>query len=77
MPGAPTLDVAQAELSRGQDWWRAKAEAIYALIPDFGGFLVKANSEGQPGQQDYGRSHADGAKQAAKEFTRCFRSQRP
>jgi alpha-glucuronidase len=42
-------------------WWAAKADEIYRAIPDFGGFLVKANSEGQPGPQDYGRSHADGA----------------
>jgi alpha-glucuronidase len=42
-------------------WWRAKAEEIYRHIPDFGGFVVKANSEGQPGPQDYGRTHADGA----------------
>jgi len=42
-------------------WWKAKADEIYGLVPDFGGFLVKANSEGQPGPQDYGRSHADGA----------------
>ena len=42
-------------------WWKAKADEIYALIPDFGGFLVKANSEGQPGPQDYGKTHADGA----------------
>jgi alpha-glucuronidase len=42
-------------------WWRAKAGEIYQLIPDFGGFLVKANSEGQPGPQDYHRTHADGA----------------
>ena len=42
-------------------WWRAKADEIYTLIPDFGGFVVKANSEGQPGPQDYGRTHADGA----------------
>lgn len=42
-------------------WWRDKADEIYAIIPDFGGFLVKANSEGQPGPQDYGLSHADGA----------------
>jgi len=42
-------------------WWRAKADEIYRLIPDFGGFLVKANSEGQPGPQDYRRTHADGA----------------
>jgi alpha-glucuronidase len=42
-------------------WWKAKAEEIYKLIPDFGGFLVKANSEGQPGPKDYGRNHAEGA----------------
>ncbi|HEY6642759.1 alpha-glucuronidase family glycosyl hydrolase [Povalibacter sp.] len=42
-------------------WWQAKVAEIYRYIPDFGGFLVKANSEGQPGPQDYGRSHADGA----------------
>ena len=44
-----------------QAWWTAKADEIYRHIPDFGGFLVKANSEGQPGPQDYGRTHADGA----------------
>jgi alpha-glucuronidase len=43
------------------DWWKAKADEIYKLIPDFGGFLVKANSEGQPGPKDYGRNHAEGA----------------
>ena len=42
-------------------WWKRKAAEIYGFIPDFGGFLVKANSEGQPGPQDYGRTHADGA----------------
>lgn len=42
-------------------WWKAKAGEIYRAIPDFGGFLVKANSEGQPGPRDYRRSHADGA----------------
>jgi len=42
-------------------WWRAEADTIYRVISDFGGFLVKANSEGQPGPQDYGRTHADGA----------------
>ena len=42
-------------------WWKAKVKEIYSLIPDFGGFLVKANSEGQPGPCDFGRSHADGA----------------
>ncbi|MBH1998669.1 MAG: alpha-glucuronidase [Sphingomonadaceae bacterium] len=46
-------------------WWKAKADAIYKEIPDFGGFLVKANSEGQPGPQDYKRTHADGANMLA------------
>jgi alpha-glucuronidase len=46
-------------------WWRDKADEIYRHIPDFGGFLVKANSEGQPGPQDYGRSHAEGANMLA------------
>lgn len=44
-----------------RSWWKEKAREIYAVIPDFGGFLVKAYSEGQPGPQKYGRSHADGA----------------
>jgi len=44
-----------------QRWWRGKTDEIYKLVPDFGGFLVKANSEGQPGPQDYHRTHADGA----------------
>ena len=44
-----------------QAWWKAKADEIYRLIPDFGGFLVKANSEGEPGPRDYGRTHAEGA----------------
>ena len=47
------------------NWWKEKAAEIYTLIPDFGGFLVKANSEGQPGPQNYGRSHADGANMLA------------
>ncbi len=46
-------------------WWRDKADEIYRRVPDFGGFLVKASSEGQPGPQDYGRSHADGANMLA------------
>jgi alpha-glucuronidase len=46
-------------------WWKAKADEIYRAIPDFGGFVVKANSEGQPGPQDYRRSHADGANMLA------------
>ena len=48
-----------------QAWWKKKADEIYRTIPDFGGFLVKANSEGQPGPQDYHRSHADGANMLA------------
>ena len=48
-----------------QRWWQRKAREIYKLIPDFGGFLVKANSEGQPGPGDYHRSHADGANMLA------------
>ena len=44
-----------------KQWWKSKADEIYQLIPDFGGFLVKANSEGQPGPQNYNRTHADGA----------------
>lgn len=48
-----------------QQWWKQKANEIYSLIPDFGGFLVKANSEGQPGPQDYKRTHADGANMLA------------
>ena len=50
---------------RVQRWWKKKAKQIYREIPDFGGFLVKANSEGQPGPFDYGRSHADGANMLA------------
>lgn len=46
-------------------WWNQKTKEIYSLIPDFGGFLVKANSEGQPGPQNYGRTHADGANMLA------------
>jgi alpha-glucuronidase len=56
---ADPLDLAVAA------WWKAKADEIYKAIPDFGGFLVKANSEGQPGPQDYKRTHADGANMLA------------
>ena len=48
-----------------RQWWQKKVKEIYAVIPDFGGFLVKANSEGQPGPFDYGRTHADGANMLA------------
>ncbi len=47
------------------EWWKKKADEIYKLIPDFGGFLVKANSEGEPGPMDYGRTHVDGANMLA------------
>ena len=49
-----------------RNWWKNKAAEIYKAIPDFGGFLVKANSEGQTGPQDYGRTHADGANMLAE-----------
>jgi alpha-glucuronidase len=48
-----------------QQWWKEKVKEVYQYIPDFGGFLVKANSEGQPGPQTYGRTHADGANMLA------------
>jgi alpha-glucuronidase len=60
--GLLTADPAEPAVKQ---WWQAKAAEIYRLIPDFGGFLVKANSEGEPGPQDYGRSHADGANMLA------------
>lgn len=58
----PTADPLNKEVIR---WWKRKAKDIYRLIPDFGGFLVKANSEGQPGPCDFGRTHADGANMLA------------
>ncbi|WP_255516348.1 alpha-glucuronidase family glycosyl hydrolase [Luteimonas suaedae] len=61
--GLETADPLDPQVRR---WWRDKADEIYRTIPDFGGFLVKANSEGQPGPQDYGRSHADGANMLAE-----------
>ncbi len=60
LPGSDPLDPAV------ERWWKEKVEEIYAAIPDFGGFLVKANSEGQPGPQNYGRTHADGANMLAR-----------
>lgn len=60
--GLKTADPLDPQVQR---WWRDKADEIYRYIPDFGGFLVKANSEGQPGPQDYGRTHADGANMLA------------
>ncbi|HEX5869638.1 MAG TPA: alpha-glucuronidase family glycosyl hydrolase, partial [Longimicrobium sp.] len=60
LPTADPLDPAV------RAWWKTKADEIYRVIPDFGGFLVKANSEGQPGPQDYRRSHADGANMLAE-----------
>lgn len=60
--GLKTSDPLDPEVIK---WWNAKAKEIYSIIPDLGGFLVKANSEGQPGPQDYGRTHADGANMLA------------
>lgn len=61
--GLETADPLDSEVI---NWWENKVSEIYSYIPDFGGFLVKANSEGQPGPQNYGRSHADGANMMAK-----------
>ena len=55
------LKTADARDPQVIDWWNKKAAEIYSLIPDFGGFIVKANSEGQPGPQNYKQTHADGA----------------
>lgn len=60
--GLKTADPYDAEVIQ---WWKEKAKEIYKKIPDFGGFLVKANSEGQPGPQNYGRNHVDGANMLA------------
>lgn len=60
--GLKTSDPLNPEVAQ---WWKDKAKEIYTLIPDFGGFLVKANSEGQPGPQNFGRTHADGANMLA------------
>ncbi len=60
--GLKTSDPLDREVIK---WWKEKVKEIYSLIPDFGGFLVKANSEGQPGPQDFGRTHADGANMLA------------
>ncbi|MCR5140444.1 MAG: alpha-glucuronidase [Bacteroidaceae bacterium] len=60
--GLKTADPLNPKVRR---WWKRKVREVYQLIPDFGGFLVKANSEGQPGPGDYGRSHADGANMLA------------
>ena len=61
--GLSTADPLDKDVAK---WWQAKAKEIYSLIPDFGGFLVKANSEGQPGPCDFGRTHAEGANMLAK-----------
>ncbi len=60
--GLKTADPLNEEV---KTWWKTKAKEIYSYVPDFGGFLVKANSEGQPGPQNYGRNHADGANMLA------------
>jgi alpha-glucuronidase len=63
--GGKPLKTADPLNAQVKNWWKAKAKEIYALVPDFGGFLVKANSEGQPGPFDYNRTHADGANMLA------------
>lgn len=63
LSGLATSDPLDREVG---EWWKNKVKKIYSLIPDFGGFLVKANSEGQPGPGDYGRSHAEGANMLAR-----------
>src|ERR1044071_7028636 len=60
--GMKTADPLDPEV---RQWWKTKTDEIYQYIPDFGGFLVKANSEGQPGPQNYGRTHAEGANMLA------------
>ncbi|HWS88863.1 MAG TPA: alpha-glucuronidase family glycosyl hydrolase [Pyrinomonadaceae bacterium] len=62
LDGLKTADPLDPEVAA---WWKRKADEIYKLIPDFGGFLVKANSEGQPGPRTYGRDHLDGANMLA------------
>ncbi len=62
LDGLPTADPLDQDV---MNWWKAKADEIYSIIPDFGGFLVKANSEGQPGPKTYGRTHAEGANMIA------------
>ena len=61
--GLKTADPLDADVV---NWWKNKVNEIYRLVPDFGGFLVKANSEGEPGPQDFGRTHADGANMLGK-----------
>ena len=63
--GGKVLKTADPLNAKVKAWWKAKAKEVYKLIPDFGGFLVKANSEGQPGPGDYDRSHSDGANMLA------------
>ncbi|MBQ3754393.1 MAG: alpha-glucuronidase [Prevotella sp.] len=63
--GGKPLKTADPMNAQVKAWWKAKAKEIYQQIPDFGGFLVKANSEGQPGPFDYKRTHADGANMLA------------
>jgi alpha-glucuronidase len=63
LKGAKTSDPLDPTV---RQWWKDKSKEIYSIIPDFGGFLVKANSEGEPGPQEYGRTHADGANMLAE-----------
>lgn len=63
LDGMSTADPLNPDVRK---WWASKVDEIYSFIPDFGGFVVKANSEGQPGPQNYGRTHADGANMLAE-----------
>lgn len=63
LSGFKTADPLDPEV---RQWWKSKVDEIYKYVPDFGGFVVKANSEGQPGPQNYGRNHADGANMLAE-----------
>jgi alpha-glucuronidase len=64
--GVGDLDTADPADGKVAQWWKEKTAEVYTLIPDLGGYLVKANSEGMPGPQDYGRSHSDGANMLAR-----------
>ena len=68
------LDTADPLDKKVVEWWNKKCAEIYKKIPDFGGFLVKANSEGEPGPMDYGRNHADGANMLADALNNGFES---
>lgn len=69
LPGG--LETADPNDPRVMEWWQGKVKEIYDLIPDFGGFLVKANSEDEPGPADFGKSQAEGANMFARILKPC------